>query len=134
MNIHMTKEEHINELIRTLKPDTNLISDGYHTFGELYEARIVLWIALLRLASQQIYSPDGDLEYEGKIWKTKTHSDGSVWDGWFLLGFGKTPGNQMTYHLPNKYWDECGFAEFVLVAPEFDGHSSADVLKRISEL
>lgn len=101
------------------------VSDGYHTFNELYEHRIVLYIKLCQTEHNHgSYS----------CWRSKKHSDGSKWDGWFLLGIGKSVGCQITYHLPIKYWDECGFAETIEQAPQFDGHTSADVLKRIQEL
>ncbi len=126
-----TEEELVNESIQRLKDrkyfDPNLVSDGYHTFGELYEHRAILYIALLR----RLF---GDMEYRVSIWKSKRHSDGSQWDGWFLLGTGTIKGTQITYHLPEKYWDDCDFASEVNEAPEFDGHTSDDVLERISKL
>lgn len=37
----------INEMIEQLpRGESNGVSDGYHTFGELYEHRVVLFIAL----------------------------------------------------------------------------------------
>jgi hypothetical protein len=123
----MTSEQPINNLITNLAQkraiDTNQISDGYHTFGELYEHRIVLWMALCRLCSEL-----GD-----NVWKSKLHSDGSSFDGWFVLGITNNLGQQMTYHLPNEYWDQCDF-NVLDKSPEFDGHSSKDVLERIQNL
>jgi len=118
-----SSEELLNDLIKSIKCDTNLISDGYHTFGELYEHRIVIYIALCRFY----------YEAGGNVWKSKKHSDGSEWDSWFLLGINRKTGTQITYHLPISKWDECKFQEFEQ-APKYDGHTSADVLKRISEL
>jgi hypothetical protein len=97
-----------------------IISDGYHTFNELYEHRIVLYMAFCK-------------SLEPAVWKSKKHSDGSTWEGWFLLGIFEDKGKQITYHLPEKYWDQCQFKELDQ-APEFDGHTSAEVLKRISQL
>ena len=70
------------------------------------------------------------------VWRSKKHSDGELAFGgtWFVLGIGKENGKQMTYHLPIDRWDECGFAETLEQAPEFDGHSSDDVLKRLKNL
>lgn len=124
----MTKETAINTLIEGC--DTNLISDGYHTFGELYEHRIVLFIALCRIIKSEF-----KIQYDGKgIWRSKLHSDGSEWSGWFLLGISSIKGNQITYHLPISKWDETNFAVTLEQAPEFDGHDSADVLKRLKSL
>jgi hypothetical protein len=116
----MTKEEAINTIIAS-GCKTNEISDGYHTFEQLYEHRIVLYIALCNMIGT------------GNIWKSKKHSDGTEWDGWFLLGIDTRQGRQITYHLPISKWDQCQFQE-LSQAPPFDGHSSEDVLNRISKL
>ena len=107
--------------------------DGYHTFGELYEHRITLWIALCRTFS--LYSktmiPTGN-----PCWRSKNHSDGELAFGgtWFLLGIGTAKGQQITYHLPIEKWAECTFAETLEKAPEFDGHTSDDVIERLKNL
>ncbi len=107
-------------------PKVGAISDGYHTFDELYDHRITLYIALCRLA---------DVDVVGlSIWRSQKHSDGSNIDGWFVLGIGLTHGNQITYHIPNERWEETNFALELDKAPDFDGHTSADVLERIKKL
>ncbi len=41
----------------------------------------------------------------------------------------------MTYHLPMSKWDECAdFAMELPQAPDFDGHTSQDVLDRLTTL
>lgn len=99
------------------------ISDGYHTFDELYEHRITLYIALCK-----------SLRMEEDVWKSKQHSDGSRIEGWFILGINKEQGKQITYHLPLSKWDECNFATTLATAPNFDGHNSIDVLERLKNL
>lgn len=106
------------------------ISDGYHTFDELYEHRITLWIALCKKMND-LYNEKGEGLYP---WRSKLHSNGTSFDGWFVLGLNIMPGEQMTYHLPDSKWNETGFAETLDKAPEFDGHTSADVLERLSKL
>lgn len=106
--------------------DANQISDGYHTFGELYEHRVELYIMLCRLlANPHLFNT------VAAVWRSVTHSDGTLFEGWFLLGVNKTPGFQITYHVPMKKWDSCSFAETLAKAPEFDKHSSKDVLERL---
>lgn len=122
----------INNIIEGSTVDKNLISDGYHTFGELYEHRIELFLTVCRLVWHEEHQHGGS--DEESVWKTKIHSDGTSWDGWFLLGIGKEKGKQMTYHLPISKWKDCEFAEVLDIAPEFDGHSSADVLERLKNL
>lgn len=109
---------------------TSDVSDGYHTFGELYDHRI----ALFQLACR--YIADNDTLYGGSksVWKSKFHSDGSTFEGWFVMGINYKPGEQVTYHLPISEWGNCWYAVELEKAPEFDGHTSADVLKRLREL
>lgn len=104
---------------------TGRTSDGYHTFDELYEHRITLWIALCKrlVGSHRAY-----------VWRSRLHSDGTGHPNWFVLGVGEAPGQQMTYHLPSYRWEDCSFAHTRPVAPTFDGHSPADVLERIKKL
>lgn len=111
--------------------DTGKVSDGFHDFDELYEYRITLWIALCRLASK--WQATGVFRF---VWRSKLHSDGSAYPGWFVLGIGSAdvPGSMMTYHLPESRWDDCAFAQTLDRAPEYDGHTSADVLERLKAL
>lgn len=130
----MTEQE-INRLIQAEHNfDTNLISDGYHSFGELYEHRCTLWVALCNAYDAACATAHDYAVCKHPVWRTQKHSDGSSWDGWFLLGMGTTPGEQMTYHLPMKYWDRCHFADDREKAPEWDGHTSEQVLQRIANL
>ncbi len=101
-------------------------SDGYHTFDELYDHRVTLFVALcaelaLRIAPEQ-------------IWRSRLHSDGTSFAGWFVAGIWTAPGSQITYHLPDDRWPSLDFADTRERAPEFDGHTSADVLARIREI
>lgn len=127
---YLFKAKDINELIQHNKPtvDTNDISDGYHTFGELYEHRIQLYIALCKHYNNIVFVDDG------YVWRSKLHSDGSAYEGWFILGIGTAPGRQISYHLPISKWDECAFATERERAPEWDGHTAADVLERLKNL
>lgn len=129
----------INEMIQSEKEnghDTGQISDGYHTFNELYDHRVELFITICRvihglgrlglLSTQQ----PNDM----CVWKSIKHSDGVELEGWFIMGVSKTKGDQMTYHLPISRWDDCFFAEELERSPEWDGHTSDDVLKRLKLL
>lgn len=97
--------------------------DGYHTFDELYDHRITLYIALCRW-----------VEPHWQVWRSKLHSDGTSFEGWFVLGINKEKGEQITYHLPMSRWDETDFAETLEKAPDFDRHTPDDVLWRIKHL
>ena len=100
--------------------------DGYHTFEELYEHRMVLFIAL--------GSRTQELLEENITWRSKLHSDGTMFEGgWFILGINTKKGKQVTYHLPIRFWEETKFAKTLERAPKWDGHTSDDVLKRLKK-
>jgi hypothetical protein len=123
----------INESIQKLS-DRGSISDGYHTFNELYEHRITLYIAICKKKAGEDNVPFGAPFDSYPVWRSKVHSDGSIWDDWFLLGINYKKGEQITYHLPMSRWNECSFADELDKAPEFDGHTSADVLERLKNI
>jgi hypothetical protein len=107
--------------INSLPTEIGKTSDGYHTFDELYEHRFELWISLCQALRKDI-----------AVYKSRIHSDGSSFPGWFLLGMGIKPGQQISYHLPDSLWDRCDFVE--MAPPPFDGHTSVDVLERLRSL
>jgi hypothetical protein len=79
------------------------------------------------------------MENPGKylVWRSRFHSDGEICFGTgsqFVLGIGKEPGKQITYHIPIDRWDETEFAETLNIAPKWDNHTSADVLERLKVL
>lgn len=125
-------EKQINEIIQKEKLDTNLISDGYHTFKELYDHRIALFITLcnfIALPTKRFKKAQG----KQIPWKSLKHSDGSEWDGWFIAGIGFEKGEQLTYHLPIQEWDKLKVNEWEK-APEYDGHTPNDVIERLLSL
>lgn len=126
-------------------PEDMVASDGYHTFDELYDHRITLYIALgkkMNDADEQekalkSFKEGFAFDRNGwirKVWRSKLHSDGTLFDGWYILGIGKEKGTQITYHIPIERWEESDFAETLDKAPEWDGHSSSDVIKRIMKI
>lgn len=99
--------------------DKGNVSDGYHTFNELYEHRNHLFIALLRC------NP-------GVSWRASHHHDGTMYDGWFIAGMD-LPAGGISYHLPISMWemlDNSGI-KTMNKAPEFDGHTPNDVIERV---
>jgi len=114
-------------------------SDGYHTFDELYDHRITLYVTLCRfiVAWYEILDVDSRPE-EADVWRAKLHNDGSGFEGWYVLGIGRIPGHQITYHLPLSRWNETDFVgeeqTFEKAPCEFDGHAPDDVLKRLKEM
>lgn len=100
------------------QPDVGETSDGYHTFNELYEHRALLYIAWL--------TSDG---CPGNPYLVKDH-----YPDWDLLGCF-IGGRQISYHIPVKHrhlYENC-VEDLTENPPEFDGHTSSDVLERITE-
>ena len=100
----------------TLRDDE--MSDGYHTFADLYEQRLILSAALAK--------------NNPKAWKSKLHEDGKVpFDGgWFIMGF-ETADGSYTYHYELKDWDLFQCEELERGKP-WDGHTSKDVRRLLS--
>lgn len=121
---------------QVLDQETGKISDGYHTFDELYEHRITLFIALCQKIQNFVYFGDtrNNLGNDMRVWRSKLHEDGTMFEGWFILGINRAKGNQITYHLPIEKWEETKFAQTLKKAPKFDGHTSKDVIKRLKNL
>lgn len=119
----------INYVIQNNKLKTDLISDGFHTFAELYDHRVELFITLARLISITPAFADGI-----PVWRSFKHSDGSSFAEWFILGINFEDGKQMTYHIPFEKWAECWFAAELPIAPAFDGHTSSDVIERLKTI
>lgn len=118
-------QKNVNNLGGKQRPK---ISDGYHTFEELYDHRIAIYIALCKqLAKTNSYE---DLP----VWRSMAHSDGSVWKDWFILGIHIESGKQITYHLPMSEWKNCSFAKATFKAPAYDNHTSVEVLQRLNKL
>lgn len=98
--------------------DVEKMSDGYHTFADLYEQRLILSAALAK------NNPNA--------WKSKRHEDGNVpfGGGWFIMGFDTYEGCY-TYHYELKDWDLFQCEELDKGKP-WDGHTSKDVRRLLS--
>lgn len=96
------------------------LSDGYHTFNELYHHRAILFSVICNSMPE-------------KAWKSKLHDTGDMFDGMFIVGI-ETPEGQATYHYDiHPYWDMFKVKELEK-APKWDGHTPQDAINRISKL
>lgn len=99
----------------------SIVFDGYHTTSELYNHRHMLFATVCK-------------EIGG--WKSLRHSDGTFIEGMFIAG---TEVNEkpITYHLPIIFDNDNLFDLFPArkldYAPEWDGHSSEDVVSRLKD-
>jgi hypothetical protein len=105
------------------------VADSYHSMEDLYSHRMTLFIVLCKFfAALNHFGSFKD------VWRSKVNGDGSVWEGWFILGINKEEGKQITYHIPIDRWDETNFAETLEKAPDWDGHTPNDVINRLKNL
>ena len=95
--------------------DSGSISDGYHTFDELYDHRNLLFITLcLEQPDCCYWNNNGD------------------YDGCFCL-HRDTPNGDVSYHIPNDYFPLIEDAIKYEDIP-WDGHTSSDVINRLKKL
>jgi len=128
----------VAQLTIDLLPDTDreLISDGYHSFKELYDHRVVLFIALCNTLSNidWLLQDNNDWIVDSKKpWKSKLHFDNTMWDGWFIAGIGTEKWDTLTYHLPISEWDNLDVS-ILSNAPEWDWHTADDVLLKLRDI
>lgn len=110
------KTDRINKEIDKLEYK-GLISDGSHTFDELYYHRMVLFSVICNIN-------------KNKSWKSKLHDDGTMFKDYFICGI-ETAEGQFTYHYHIDFWDLFNVKELEK-APVWDGHTSNDVIRLMS--
>ena len=110
--------------VEIMKEDKGDISDGYHTFNELYEYRLLYNASMFNeFAKQNLYD----------VHKSKRHSDGEecFGGGWFIVQ-AQLPTGQISNHYEMKDWDLFQIPEKEK-ANIWDGHTPQDVAKRLRE-
>ena len=103
------------------------VSDGYHTFDELYEFRKIYNACLFNeWASQNKYS----------VYKSRRHHDNKYCfdDGNYYIVCANLPTGQISNHYEMKDWDLFDVPWFSKAQWEFDGHTPQDVIRRIKDL
>nr|WP_314638692.1 hypothetical protein [uncultured Olsenella sp.] len=102
-------------------PADDCTSDGYHTFGQLYYQRMVLWAAIVNANS-------------ARAWKTRRHEDGELCfgGGWFLVTID-TPEGAYGYHYEDTpaNWGLFRCKELPRAKP-WDGYDERDVCRILS--
>jgi hypothetical protein len=89
------------------------VSDGYHTFNELYFHRLVLFSIICK-------------QNKCKSWRSKLHADGTMFENYFIVGINTSAG-QYTYHYHMDYWNKFEGVSEIEKAPEWDGHQPSDI-------
>jgi hypothetical protein len=105
----------------TIPCPTGQVSDGCHTFDELYEHRCLLFLALMKA-------------HPHLAWRAHAHDDGSRQDGWWIAGMD-FPTGPVSYHIPDRLWSLLDSTQIATRdrAPAWDGHTSSDVLDRLRD-
>lgn len=118
----------LKELNNSKKISIAKISDGYHSFSELYEHRNFLFITIARMFSDN----------NSYVWKSLRDTKGKNLNGWFILGVDYMGPDedkllQITYHLPMSLWRFCKFAS-TLPKSTWNGHTSKDVIYLLKQM
>ena len=103
--------------------DKGEISDGYHTFNELYSFRQAYNVALFNdWAKQNKYD----------IHKSLKHFEGDDCFGgdWFIV-VAVLPSGQISNHYHTDDWELFNVPIVDKAKYEFDGHTGDDVIKRL---
>ena len=103
--------DEINKMIDELD-NKGGISDGSHTFDELYYHRMVLFSLFVNF-------------WNGNSWKSWKHHDGTMYEDYFIVGI-TTPDGDYSYHYHKDHWDKFKVMEMEF-APEWDGHKPSDI-------
>ena len=93
-----------------------LVSDGDHSFNDLYHHRAILTASL--------FNCNKDI-----CWKSKLHDTDDMFDGYFIVGMDTKQGSA-TYHYPLEYWNLFDVKELPN-APKWDGHTAEQAIERI---
>lgn len=110
------KSDAINQMIEELDYKGE-ISDGSHTFSELYYHRMILFSVICNT-------------HKDKAWKSLLHHDGTMYDDYFIVGIN-TPKGQYSYHYHVDHWFKFD-VEVLKKAPEWDGHQPKDITRLLS--
>lgn len=100
-------------------------SDGFHTFNDLYDHRMVLTAALFHALRRLSIGEVGAWP-----WRSVAHhpDDGPIYAGYFIVG-AELDGQQFSYHYTLENWALFGMCTTLPHAPKWDGHTPADTIE-----
>lgn len=111
--------------------DMGEVSDGYHTFDELYYYRMLYNAAFFNSLAFYDNWAGGSWNVEFDVHKSKKHSDGEdcFGGGWFIV-MAELPTGQISNHYEMKYWDYFKIPEKER-ANVWDGHTPQEAAERL---
>lgn len=115
----------LTQTLRAFPGGSDVISDGFHTFGDLYDHRRALTAVLASAAAS-----------EGDSWRSKAHhpEDSPMFEGgYFVVGIN-LPTGVITYHYKLSHWDDFEAVPELEHAPKWDGAAPSVTVDRLLEL
>lgn len=109
----------LTQTLRALPGGASQISDGFHTFDELYDHRRALTAALAKALPS---------------WRSKAHhpEDSSMFEGgYFIVGLDLPGVGTVTYHYKLTHWDDFTGVDELEHAPKWDGAAPGDTVTRL---
>lgn len=104
----------------------NSISDGYHTFDELYEHRMIYNAAFAKLCTK----------HNIKVETSTRHSDGNLCfgGGWFIINILLPTGKLISNHYKTSNYHLFVKLPYSSTSKiKYDGHTTKDCLIRLEE-
>lgn len=101
------------------------VSDGYHTFGELYDHRRALTAALMVSLVRHT---------QVAVWRSKAHhpDDDPMFEGYFIVGVD-LPNGTISYHYKLSHWDDFRAVPEREYAPKWDQALAGHTVTRLLE-
>ena len=120
--------------------DIGELSDGYHTFNELYEFRKMYNAALFNEWAENLETSSdfGQALFnvpKYNVHKSWRHSDGELCfgGGWFIVS-AMLPKGLISNHYKMDDWDLFKVPSVEKALFEFDGHTGKNVLERLKDV
>ena len=120
------------------------VSDGYHTFKDMYDIRLAYNVALFNTwgeitVSSENYPFTGEdrpsLLPQYDVHKSWRHHDGQGCFGeekkWFIVSAYLPGVGLISNHYKAEHWDLFKIPEVRKALYEFDGHTTKDVIERL---
>ena len=106
--------------------DVGQVSDGYHTFDQLYAMRMALTVALFNdWARRGLYDVHKSMRH---------HNNGLCFGGGWFIVCATLPAGQISFHYEVRHWTKFEVPAAERAHHAFDGHTDTDVIDRLTKL